>query len=322
MKQRLKNALRLIYKSGDTLVDHDGIEHAGYLSFVLLLAFFPFLVFFVAILGALGETDLGANFIRTMLNYAPQNIIGAILPRINEILSGPPTGLLTVSILGTIWTASSMIEGYRSILNRAYHVATPPNYYARRALSILQLLILVAILVVTMFLLVFLPAVASKIYGFFDSANMTAQMQTGSKAIEYQPLNFLDSAWANIRYLIVALVLFIFVSSLYYWLPNVKQSWLRTFPGAIVAVICWLGLGQAFTFYLSNFNQMNLVYGSLGGMIAFLLFFYLLNIIFIYGAEFNYLLEKSMGIQIEQKEQAAPKHKAKKKKYVKRTNKK
>jgi membrane protein len=304
-----KYAWRLIYDSGDTLVDHDGIEHAGYLSFVLLLAFCPFLVFFVAILGALGETDMGAHFIRMILDNAPQDIIGAIIPRINEILSGPPAGLLTISILGTIWTASSLIEGYRAILNRAYHVKTPPNYYARRALSILQLIILVALLIVAMFILVFLPAMAAKVYGLFDGVNNAAQMTTGTVVFEYEQMSFLGVEWENLRYIIVIAVMFLFISALYYWLPNLKQSWIRTFPGAVVAVMGWLLAGRAFSYYLSNFGQMNLVYGSLGGLIAFLLFFYFLNIIFIYGAEFNYLLEKSMGLKFEEKEEVRPNNK-------------
>lgn len=314
---RFKKTWGIIYKSGDNLVDHDGIEHAGYLSFILLLAFCPFLVFFVAILGALGETDLGANFIRTLLDNAPQDLIGAIIPRINEILSGPPAGLLTISILGTIWTASSMIEGYRAILNRAYHVKTPPSYYARRALSILQLIILVAIMVAAMFVLVLIPAAATKIYAFFDSANAAAQMTQGEPVVSYQQISFLGVEWGNIRYVTMITVMFLFISSLYYWLPNVKQSWLRTFPGAIVAVIGWMLVGRAFSYYLENFGQMNLVYGSLGGMIAFLVFFYLLNIIFIYGAEFNYLLEKSWGIKFEEKEEVKPEP-LKKKKHVRR----
>ena len=317
MKRDLKYAWRLIYKSGDTLVDHDGIEHAGYLSFVLLLASFPFLVFFVAILGALGETEMGAKFIRMILENAPQDIIGAIIPRINEILSGPPSGLLTISIFGTIWTASSLIEGYRAILNRAYHVKTPPSYYMRRALSILQLLLLVIFMVITMFILVFLPVVAGKIYSFFDGINNAAQMTTGKIAFQYEQISFLGVEWENLRYFTIVAVMFLFISSLYYWLPNVKQSWVRTFPGAIVAVMGWLVAGRAFSYYLGNFSQMNLIYGSLGGMIAFLLFFYFLNIIFIYGAEFNYLLEKSMGLKFEEKQEVTPGTK-KKKKYARR----
>ena len=301
-----RTLLHCITRGIHNTIQHDGIEHAGYLSFVMLLAFCPFLVFFVAILGALGETEMGAHFIRMILENAPQDIIGAIIPRINEILSGPPTGLLTISILGTIWTASSLIEGYRAILNRAYHVKTPPSYYARRALSILQLIILVLALIVAMFILVFIPALAAKIYGFFDGVNNAAQMTGGDTVFQYQQISFLGVEWENIRYLSIITVMFLFISALYYWLPNVKQSWVRTFPGAIVALLGWLLAGRAFSYYLSNFGQMNLVYGSLGGMIAFLLFFYFLNIIFMYGAEFNYLLEKSMGLKFEEKEKVKP----------------
>lgn len=307
MWQKIKASANLIYKAGDNMVDHDGIEHAGYLSFVLLLAFFPFLVFFVAILGSLGETSMGAEFVRTIINNLPQSVIEVVLPRINEILSGPPAGLLTVSILGTIWTASSMIEGYRTILNRAYRVATPPNYYLRRALSIAQLLLLVCILIAAMFALVLAPILANKLYGLFDFLNSTS----GEKIYDYKEISFLGVEWANIRYFGAIMVLFMFITALYYWLPNVKQSWIRTFPGAAIVLFGWILATKSFTYYLSNFDQVNLVYGSLGSIIAFLLFFYINNIIFIYGAEFNYLLEKSLGVKIIEREKVAAAAKAK-----------
>lgn len=299
-----------MYDAGDNLVNHDGIEHAGYLSFVLLLAFFPFLVFFVAILGSLGETQTGASFVNAVLGNLPQHIIGVVKPRIEEILSGPPVGLFTISILGTIWTASSMIEGFRTILNRAYRVHTPPNYYLRRALSILQLIILIVILIAAMLVLVFLPVVANKVYGFFDAINAISDRPK----FEYQQISFLGVEWEYIRKLLALSVMFFFISSLYYFLPNVKQSWVRTIPGALVAAFGWVLAGVAFSFYLGNFNQVNLIYGSLGSIIAFLLFFYVVNIIFIYGAEFNYLLEELRGVKVVEREKSKEKANVKKSK--------
>src|SRR5690606_3894741 len=123
------------------LVDHDGVEHAGYLAFLGLLAIFPFMVFLVALTGFAGQAEIGQQFIAHMFSVLPQDAVLALRPRVEEIISGPSSGLLTVSILGAIWTASSAVEGYRTVLNKAYHVGTPPAYVWRRLMAIVQLLI-------------------------------------------------------------------------------------------------------------------------------------------------------------------------------------
>ena len=71
---------------------------------------------------------------------------------------------------------------------------------------------------------------------------------------------------------------------------------------AAIVVFGWLMVVKVYTYYLLHFNQMNLIYGSLANIIAFLVFFYIQNIVFIYGAEFNYLLERKLGHKIEEKE--------------------
>src|SRR5690606_16203080 len=111
-----------------------------------------FLVFFVAIVGFIGQSELGTKFIDLFITgqLLPDEVKAAILPRIEEIMSGPPQGLLTIAIIGTIWTASSAVEGVRTILNRAYRVSTPPAYWWRRLFSIMQFLVLVAIIIIVM----------------------------------------------------------------------------------------------------------------------------------------------------------------------------
>src|ERR1039457_4719681 len=97
-----KTLLASFYKAGVNTVEHDGIEHAGYLAFLGLLALFPFLVFVVALAGFIAEGEAGGQFIRLVLAHLPPDMVQALPPRISEIISGPPQGLLTVSILGAI----------------------------------------------------------------------------------------------------------------------------------------------------------------------------------------------------------------------------
>ena len=281
-----KTLATLFYKAGYNTINHDGIEHAGYLAFLGLLALFPFLVFVVAIAGFMGTGQAGTEFVNYLFSYLPQHVVNGLRPRIEEITSGPPQGLLTVAILGAIWTASSAVEGYRTVLNRAYHVETPPAYIWRRLLSIAQLLIFSFILVICMILLVVTPIIWHKL----------------ETTLGFSDLSSTHGNFSNYFFIITLFVMFIGVSNLYYILPNIKQRWVSVFPGALIVVFLWLASASLFSSYLSHFDQVNLIYGSLGGIIAALLFFYIINVIFIYGAEFNYLLMKALGDHIIQKD--------------------
>jgi len=269
-------------------VNHDGIEHAGYLAFLGLLAMFPFLVFVFAIIGFLGQGEAGAAFITSLLQTLPEHLTAALQPRIVEIISGPPQGLLTVSILGAIWTASSAVEGLRTILNRAYHVHTPPAYWFRRSLSILQLLVFTFITIAGMVLMVAVPLLLRHVEDWL-----------GMHIIDEN-----KSYWSQMAFITTVSVLFIAISYIYYTIPNIRQRFISVAPGALIVVIAWLGAAHLFTLYLSHFNQVNLIYGSLGGIIAALIFFYICNIIFIFGAEFNHQIVHTLGLHLAEREGA------------------
>lgn len=284
----LKKSWNCIYCAAyDTVMVHDGIEHAGYLAFLGLLALFPFLVFLVAVIGVLGQGQSGAEFINSILQVLPADLTVAIKPRIVEIVSGPPQGLLTASILGAIWTASSAVEGIRTVLNRAYHVTTPPAYWFRRLLSIAQLILFTSIVIMGMLLVVTMPLILHQIENLLG-----VELSTDIRK------NF-----GNLLFYLTIFILFVAVSYIYYLLPNIKQRLVSVVPGAALVVILWIGAAYLFTGYLSNFDQVNLIYGSLGGVIAALVFFYICNIIFIFGAELNHQMVEMLGLRVVEKQQ-------------------
>lgn len=287
MFKRLKQAGYIIYKAGDNLVENDGIELAGYLTFLSMLALFPFLVLLVAAAGFIGQGETGAQLIETLIAHLPKQAIMAIKPRIDEIVSGPPHALLTISILGAIWTSSSAVEGMRTVLNRAYQVSNPPTYILRRMTSILQILLFTLIIIVVMAVFVLSPIVMHNLEVAFG-----------------RPLPEMDSFLNQYFFYIGSGLLFLIVASLYYFLPNIKQSLLSVVPGAIVVVLLWFGGASLFTIYISNVEQMNIIYGSLGGFIATLIFSFIMNVIFIYGAEFNHLLNQAIGARMIEREHA------------------
>jgi membrane protein len=94
------------------------------------------------------------------------------------------------------------------------------------------------------------------------------------------------------RYGLIALSLFLAVHSLYYIIPNASLRFLEVVPGAILTVVLWSASGFLLSRYIVYYNQLNIVYGSLGSIIVTLVFFYIVNMIFIIGAEFNYLMSR------------------------------
>jgi membrane protein len=290
MLNKLKHTILLLYRAGDNLVDNYGLEVAGYLTFLSLLALFPYLVLMVSAAGVVGQGETGRELIALLLQNLPSDAVATLRPRIEEIISGPPQNLLTFAILGAIWTSSSAVEAARGVLNRAYKVRKPPNYYLRRLLSIAQIFILTFILLAVMLVFVFAPIAIQKIQ-YFTGLTIPAELST-----------FFTSYF---KYIAIG-VLFAVIAILYYVLPNIKQSLLAVAPGAALVVLLWLGAVSVVGFYITDISNVSLIYGSLSGFIATLIFLYVMNIIFIYGAEFNHELMVLLGKRIIERE--APEH--------------
>lgn len=276
MMHTIKAIICSLYKAIEAMINHDGVEHAGYMSFMVMLSIFPFCIFLLAFTSFIGASELGTNFIDLILEHMPEYSIDAIKSQITALEKSPPQGFLTLAIAGSIWTASAYVECLRTILNRVYEISTLPHYVLRRLLSIVQFLIISLIITFAMFLLVILPIAIQKIPTIMDlirdykfSLNMT-------------------------RYILIFISLFFTSCSLYYIIPNVKVRFLEVVPGALLTVFLWILSGYGLSVYILYFNQINLVYGSIASIIITMIFFYIINMIFIYGAEFNYLLSNAL----------------------------
>lgn len=286
MLQTLDKSWRVLYRAGHNLVFNDGVELAGYLTFLTILSLFPFFVLIISAFGFIGQGAMGAQFIDFLIDHLPQEAVSALMPRIDEITSGPPQGLLTVAILGAIWTSSSAVEGMRTVLNRAYKVSDPPHFFFRRLMSIAQILLFTLAILIVMAILVFAPIA---LQAFMRITGLLVPL-----AIEH--------VFVDYFVYIGAAILFAGVAGLYYVLPNVKQTFLGVAPGAVLVVALWIAGTSAITYYFTSIGQFNVIYGSLSSFIATLIFFFVMNVIFIYGAEFNHALLEMLGRNIVEKE--------------------
>jgi membrane protein len=106
------------------------------------------------------------------------------------------------------------------------------------------------------------------------------------------------TVWNIAKWPVLILVVSFMFALLYWAAPNVKQPGFRwVSPGGILAVIGWLIASAAFAFYVSNFSSYNKTYGALGGVIVFLVWLWISNIVILLGAEFNAELERGRAIE-------------------------
>jgi len=133
------------------------------------------------------------------------------------------------------------------------------------------------------------------------SASALAVVLTGPLARSIGDLVGLGSTfvtvWGIVKWPALVLVVSFMISLLFWAGPNVKQPgfpWVT--PGGILAVILWIAASVLFAFYVANFASYNKTYGSLGGVIVFLVWLWITNLIILLGAEFNSELERSRQI--------------------------
>lgn len=274
------------YRAWRNLARNYGLEMAGYLTFLALLSIFPYVVLMASVASFVGQGETGRHLITYGLEYLPGDMVATLRPRIEEIISGPPTNILTFSILGAIWTSSSAVEAVRGMLNRAYQVRKPPAYLKRRLTSIGQVLLLTLLILSLIFIFVLVP-ILLKTFTYYTGVQISEGV-ADFFAFFYKPL--------------AAVALFGMVTSFYRLLPNIKQRWSEVAPGALLVMVLWMAGAWGVGFYISHLSNMTLIYGSLSGYIATLLFFYMLNLIFIYGAEFNHALMVTLGHRIIERE--------------------
>ena len=279
--KKIKRFLSVLNRSNNNMIKHDGIEHAGYMAFLMIIAIFPFLILLISLAGFLGQLDAGRELVGDIIEVLPEQFLPAIMPRIDEIISGPPQSILTIAILGMIWTASSILQAMRNSLNHAYHVASPPNYLIRRLGSLLQFLVLIVILLSLMFFLVIFPQIIGLVNEYInltDSENITVL-----------------SDYIKKKQAISQIIFFLLIMLSYYTLPNEKHSLKKALPGTIFVFIFVDLLTSLLTAYVTSFNQLNYVYGSIASFIIALIYFYCISLIYIFGAEFNYEFKKAYG---------------------------
>lgn len=259
----------VLYRAGRAMARSFALELAGHIAYTALLAVFPFLIFLAALAGFVGSGAESLAAVDNAVRLLPEDVAKTLLPVIREVLSSRDSGLLTLGLLGALWVASNCIDALRIALNVAYGFDKPRPWWQVKLSSLGAIVIGAGVFLVLSVLLVLGPVIWRGLLWLL-------------------PLSELDRwLFGLARYGVAGLTLLVTLMALHRWLPGRRLAWKALVPGVLVTGLLWLGTASLFSFYVANLGNYTATYGSLGGVIVTLVFFYISAALFIFGAEVN-----------------------------------
>jgi membrane protein len=240
------------------------------LAYFFLLSLFPFMIFLITLIGYLPiNQETVISFLR---QYAPGEAMNLIEQNLSAIIQSHNGGLLSFGIIATIWSASNGLNAVIRAFNRAYDVKETRSFIVARLMSILLTVAMIIVIVIALLL----PVFGKQIGLFIFSAMGLSE-------------TFLV-IWNAARWIISFFVLFLVFCCLYYFAPNKHLHWKEVFTGAFMATLGWIIVSSAFSFYVGSFGNYSATYGSLGGIIVLMIWFYLTGMIILVGGEINAII--------------------------------
>lgn len=241
-------------------------------AYYYLLAIVPLLILLLSILPYLQiDPQRAVDFIGTIL---PGEVARTFEDNIVNVVSQPSGGLLTFGILGTLWSASNAMNAFIQATNQAYDVEETRSFIAKRGMAILLTLFMLTAVIIALVLPIFGGAIIDMINSFLNLPSQT------------------EIIFQILRWVVSILVMSIVLACLYKFAPNKHFPFKEVLIGAVIATALWQLVSLGFSFYVANFGNYNATYGSLGGLIVLMLWFFLTGLILVVGAEINAILHK------------------------------
>ncbi len=262
--------------------EDDATDWAASLTYYALLALFPALAALISLVGLIADPQT------TTENLL--QIVGTFAPSARDTLSGPIQQLtanrsgagiaLVVGLLGALWSASGYVGAFTRASNVIYETPEGRPIWKLRPLQMLITLIVVLLTAVLALSLVLTGPIVDAVAGPLGISGA------------------LVAAWNYGKWPVMAVLVLCMIGVLYYATPNVRLRGLKfVLPGAALAIVVWLVASIAFAVYVANFGSYDKTYGTLGGVVGFLVWVWITNIALLLGAEFNAERERSLELR-------------------------
>ena len=263
----------LLKRTAKETSEDDCLGLAAQLAYYFFLALFPAVLFVLALASFFPLTNFIDDVVRVLRPIAPADVLGFLEEQLRRISNADSGGILTIGILGAIWSSSAAVVAIVGSLNRAYDIEEGRPWWKVR-LTAIGLTVALAVLVLTSFTLIVAgPTLAERLAASFGFG---AVFEWTWKILQWPLAFFLVSSAVGL---------------VYYFAPDAEQDWVWITPGAVVGTLLWVIVSLLFKFYVANFADYNATYGAVGGVIVLLLWFYISGLAILVGAELNAEIE-------------------------------
>jgi membrane protein len=266
---RPKELVSIVWAAIQGLIERNGVEIAGHIAFTAMLSLFPFMIFLVSVAGFAGDTRTGQDFISTLSMFAPPTVMETLQPAIQQVIANRSESLLTVGLLLSLYSAASGVSAIRLALNLAYGLRETRSFWLIKLQDFFAVIVGSVVLMLSSVAIILGPEIWQLIAHFFFVDPQDQRL------------------WHLGRYAFSLVAILGGVIALHRFLPNASFTLVQILPGALTTTIAWIVAASALTFYFAHIADYASTYGSLGGVIITLLFFYVSGIIFIFGGELN-----------------------------------
>ena len=272
----------VLRKTGREFGKDQCTDLAAALTYYAVLALFPGLLALLSLVGLLGQGQESARTILGILRDVGAGSVAETLePTLIDLSQSTGAGLaLVVGLLAALWSASGYITSFGRAMNRIHEVGEGRPIWKLRPVMLLITLVEVVL----------------------AAAVLTALVVTGPAAEAVgSAIGVGDTAvlvWSIAKWPVLLAAVVLMVAILFYSTPNVEQPKFRWISvGAALAIVVWALASAAFGFYVANFSSYDKTYGSLAGVIVFLLWVWLTNLALLFGAELDSELERGRELQ-------------------------
>ncbi|MFG2089530.1 MULTISPECIES: YihY/virulence factor BrkB family protein [unclassified Spirillospora] len=252
---------------------------AAALTYYAILSIFPAILVVVSLVGLAGQSATD-DLISSVSDLAPGAVGDLLISSINQLQgSGGGAGVIALlSLAGAVWSASGYVGGFMKASNIVYDIPEGRPIWKTVPIRIAVTLLALAVLAASVIAVVVSGPLAREIGDVLG---------LGSQAV---------TIWSIAKWPVMLLVISFLFSLLYWASPNAKRGFQWVTPGGLVAVLLWLAASGLFALYVANFASYNKTYGSIAGIIIFLVWLWITNLAILLGAELNAELERGRAI--------------------------
>ncbi|MBO0608908.1 YihY/virulence factor BrkB family protein [Myceligenerans salitolerans] len=259
------------------------LDLAAALTYFAVLAAAPALLALVSVLGLVSDGEQAVDrVVGTLDGVVPADVLAVVRPLVENVTgtSGRAGIALVLGLVIALWSASGYISAFGRAMNRIYGIDEGRPFWKLRPLL---LLVTVATVLIAATIVAALALSGPVARAVGDAVGLGATAVT---------------VWDVVKWPVVLALVVVLIAILYYVTPNVRQPRMRWISvGAFVAILLWVLASAAFGFYVATFSNYDATYGSLAGIIVFLLWLWITNLALLFGAELDAELERGRELQ-------------------------